>query len=90
MVDKYGENIAYVEVLPFLDKATGREKGRIDFNPNKIQDFLKINLKDFIKLMFEDPHFSRADVACDIIGLPNDYINQYRLADAVSFVRIMA
>ena len=56
-LDKYGENIAYVEVLPFLDKATGREKGRIDFNPNKIQQFLKINLKDFIKLMFEVPHF---------------------------------
>ena len=29
LVDKYGENIAYVEVLPFLDKATGREKGRM-------------------------------------------------------------
>ena len=27
LLDKYGENIAYVEVLPFLDKATGREKG---------------------------------------------------------------
>lgn len=85
LLDKYGENIAYVEVLPFLDKATGREKGRIDFNPNKIQDFLKINLKDFIKLMFEDPHFSRADVACDIINLDDEYVNQYRLVDAVSF-----
>ena len=69
----------------FLDKATGREKGRIDFNPNKIQHFLKINLKDFIKLMFEDPHFSRADVACDIINLDDEYVNQYRLVDAVSF-----
>ena len=85
LVDKYGENIAYVEVLPFLDKATGREKGRIDFNPNKIQQFLKINLKDFIKLMFEDPHFSRADVACDIINLDDEYVNQYRLVDSVSF-----
>ena len=85
LLDKYGENIAYVEVLPFLDKATGREKGRIDFNPNKIQHFLKINLKDFIKLMFEDPHFSRADVACDIINLDDEYVNQYRLVDAVSF-----
>lgn len=85
LLDKYGENIAYVEVLPFLDKATGREKGRIDFNPNKIQHFLKINLKDFIKLMFEDPHFSRADVACDIIDLDDEYVNQYRLVDAVSF-----
>lgn len=85
LLDKYGENIAYVEVLPFLDKATGREKGRIDFNPNKIQDFLKINLKDFIKLMFEDPHFSRADVACDIVNVPDDYVNQYRISDAISF-----
>ena len=85
LLDKYGENIAYVEVLPFLDKATGREKGRIDFNPNKIGQFLKIDLKDFIKLMFEDPHFSRADVACDIINLDDEYVNQYRLVDAVSF-----
>lgn len=85
LVDRYGENIAYIEVLPFLDKETGREKGRIDFNPNKIQHFLKIDLKDFIKLMFENPHFSRADVACDIINLEDDYVNQYRLVDAVSF-----
>lgn len=85
LVDRYGENIAYIEVLPFLDKETGREKGRIDFNPNKIQHFLKIDLKDFIKLMFETPHFSRADVACDIVNLEDDYVNQYRLVDAVSF-----
>lgn len=85
LVDRYGENIAYVEVLPFLDKATGEEKGRIDFNPNKIQHFLKVDLKDFIKMMFDKPHFSRADVACDIINLEDDYVNQYRLVDAVSF-----
>lgn len=85
LVDKYGENVAYVEVLPFLDKETGREKGRIDFNPNKIQHFLKLDLKEFIKMMFENPHFSRADVACDIIGLPDEYVCQYRLAEAVSF-----
>lgn len=85
LIDKYGENIAYIEILPFLDKETGREKGRIDFNPNKIQHFLKIDLKDFIKLMLENPHFSRADVACDIINLDDDYVNQYRLVDAVSF-----
>lgn len=85
LIDRYGENIAYVEVLPFLDKKTGREKGRIDFNPNKINDFLKVDLKDFIKMMFEKPHFSRADVACDIIGLPDEYVCQYRLAEAVSF-----
>ena len=85
LLDKYGENIAYVEILPFLDKATGREKGRIDFNPNKIGQFLKIDLKDFIRMMFEDPHFSRADVACDIVNVPDDYVNQYRISDAISF-----
>lgn len=85
LIDKYGENIAYVEILPFLDKETGREKGRIDFNPNKIQHFLKLNLKDFIKTMFEKPHFSRADVACDIVDVPDDYVNQYRISDAISF-----
>ncbi|WP_239822224.1 replication initiation factor domain-containing protein [Streptococcus mitis] len=85
LVDKYGENVAYVEVLVFKDKETDREKGRIDFNPNKIQHFLKIDLKDFIKMMFEKPHFSRADVACDIVGLPDEYISQYRLVDGVSF-----
>lgn len=85
LIDKYGENVAYVEVLPFLDKETGREKGRIDFNPTKIQHFLKIDLKEFIKLMFDKPHFSRADVACDITNLPDDYVNQYRISDAISF-----
>lgn len=85
LVDKYGENIAYVEVLPFKDKETGKEKGRIDFNPNKIELFLKTDLKSFISMMFDNPHFSRADVACDIIDLPDDYVNQYRIADAVSF-----
>jgi len=85
LVDRYGENVAYVEILPFLDKETGQEKGRIDFNPNKIQHFLKIDLKDFIKMMFEKPHFSRADVACDITNLPDDYVNQYRISDAISF-----
>ena len=33
LLDKYGENIAYVEVLPFLDKATGREKRADRFQP---------------------------------------------------------
>ena len=39
LLDKYGENIAYVETLPFKDPNTGKEKGRIDFNPNKIESF---------------------------------------------------
>ena len=85
LVDKYGENIAYVETLPFKDPNTGKEKGRIDFNPNKIQSFLKTDLKNFISMMFDNPHFSRADVACDILDLPNEYVSQYRLVDAISF-----
>lgn len=36
-------------------------------------------------ILFEDPHFSWADVACDIIDLDDEYVNQYRLVDAVSF-----
>lgn len=85
LLDKYGENIAYVETLPFKDPNTGKEKGRIDFNPNKIESFLKTDLKSFISMMFDNPHFSRADVACDILDLPDDYVSQYRLVDAVSF-----
>ena len=85
LLDKYGENIAYVETLPFKDPNTGKEKGRIDFNPNKIETFLKTDLKSFISMMFDNPHFSRADVACDILDLPDDYVSQYRLVDAVSF-----
>ncbi|HFI0458410.1 TPA: replication initiation factor domain-containing protein [Streptococcus suis] len=85
LLDKYGENIAYVETLPFKDPTTGKEKGRIDFNPSKIETFLKTDLKSFISMMFDNPHFSRADVACDILDLPDDYVSQYRLVDAVSF-----
>lgn len=84
LVDKFGENIAYVEILPFADDE-GNEKGRIDFNPNKIQEFLKTDLTSFIKLVLDRPHFSRADIACDIYDLPDDYVMQYRVADPVSF-----
>jgi replication protein len=85
LLDEYGENVAYVEVLKFKDKKTGLEKGRIDFNPNKIRDFIKSDLKDFIKMMFYKPHFSRADVACDVINLDDEYVSNYRIAQAVSF-----
>ena len=39
LLDKYGENIAYVETLPFKDPNTGKEKGRIDFNLTKSKVF---------------------------------------------------
>lgn len=78
--DKYGENIAYAELVKF-DKT----KGRIDFNPSKIRPFLHGELKRFIHNLFDEPHFSRADVACDIIDIPDDFIRQYRIVDPVSF-----
>lgn len=90
LVDKYNENIAFIEILPYrgLDKeGNDFDKARIDFNPNKLDLALKGQggLKYFIRKVFKDPHFSRADVACDIINLPNDYVNQYRVNDALSF-----
>lgn len=80
LLDKYGENIAYAERIKF-DKT----KGRIDFNPNKIRPFLHGELKRFVHNLFDAPHFSRADVACDIINAPDEFIRQYRIVDPVSF-----
>lgn len=80
LFDQYGENIAYIEMLKFHP-----DKGRIDFNPNKIGEFLKGSMKQFIHDLFLDAHFSRADIACDILGAPDDFISQYRIVDPVSF-----
>lgn len=79
LVDKFGENIAYVEKVKFYDN-----KIRLDFNPRKIGSMHDINLKNFIRKLFIKPHFSRADVAVDIFNLPNDFINQYKIVDATS------
>ncbi|VTS30317.1 replication initiation factor family protein [Streptococcus pseudoporcinus] len=80
LLDKYGENIAYAERVKF-----DKNKGRVDFNPNKIRPFLHGELKRFIHKLFDNPHFSRADVACDIFNLSDDFIRQYRIVDPVSF-----
>lgn len=80
LLDKYGENIAYAERVKF-----NKTKGRIDFNPNKIRPFLHGELKRFIHNLFDTPHFSRADVACDIINVPDEFIRQYRIVDPISF-----
>ncbi|MCE5841350.1 replication initiation factor domain-containing protein [Enterococcus faecium] len=80
LLDQYEENIAYIEILKWQDG-----KGRIDFNPNKIGEFLKGSMKQFIHDLFLDAHFSRADIACDILGVPDDFITQYRIVDPVSF-----
>ena len=60
------------------------EKGRFDFNPNKLSDILNGNLKDFLHSIFENAHYSRADEACDIFNVPNDYIRQYDVVKAVT------
>ncbi|HFH8713632.1 TPA: replication initiation factor domain-containing protein [Streptococcus agalactiae] len=80
IVDHFGENIAYIEMLKFQ-----KGYGRIDFNPNKINQFLASSMKNFIHDLFIDPHFSRADIACDIIDVPDEFITQYRIVDPISF-----
>lgn len=80
IVDQYEENIAYIELLQFHEG-----KARIDFNPAKISSFLAGSMKNFIHDLFLEPHFSRADIACDIIDVPDDFITQYRVVDPVSF-----
>lgn len=83
LLDKYGENIAYAERMKFRP-----ELARIDFNPNKIGKFLAEDLKHFIHRVFDNPHFSRADVACDMFDLPDDFVRQYQIVDPVSFKNV--
>ncbi|MDT6475307.1 replication protein, partial [Enterococcus faecium] len=80
LLDQHEENIAYIEILKFHEG-----KGRIDFNPNKINQFLSGSMKNFIHDLFLEPHFSRADIACDIVDIPDDFVSQYRVVDPVSF-----
>ncbi|MEG9197081.1 replication initiation factor domain-containing protein, partial [Streptococcus thermophilus] len=80
LLDQYEENIAYIEILKWQEG-----KGRIDFNPNKINQFLASSMKNFIHDLFLEPHFSRADIACDMIDVPDEFITQYRVVDPVSF-----
>ncbi|MCJ0567911.1 replication initiation factor domain-containing protein [Enterococcus cecorum] len=76
--DKWNENIAFIEMLKFQ-----QGYGRIDFNPNKIKAFLHSSLKNFIHDLFLNPHFSRADVACDIFNVDDSFISQYRICEPV-------
>src|SRR4051794_14452753 len=55
LVDAYEENIAYFELVKFYEK---ENKGRIDFNPNRLGTLLSDDLKGFIHELFEAPHFS--------------------------------
>lgn len=79
--DKYNENIAYCEILKYDDN-----KARIDFNPNRLGNFLEDDLKAFFKKLLINPHFSRADVACDLINIPDELISQYTIIAPVKSV----
>lgn len=78
IVDEFGENICYIEIVKFKSGL-----GRIDFNPNKINKFLSNDMKKFIHQLFINPHFSRCDVACDIINIKDDFIRDYRIFEPV-------
>lgn len=77
--DRQNEQIAYIEYL-----STDNTRGRIDFNPNKLSEYLQSTLKEFITLIFEDVKFSRIDVACDIFNIPEEVIEQYTIIKDVS------
>lgn len=79
IIDQFGENIAYIELLRFRPGYA-----RIDFNPNKIKVAISEPMKTFIHKAFVEPHFSRADVACDIINVPDDFISRYRYMEPVT------
>lgn len=80
LIDEFQENIAYFEMVKFQEG-----KGRFDFNPNKIGTFIQSELQNFVHELFIEPHFSRADVACDIYNLPDELIKQYELAESLSY-----
>src|SRR5699024_8247592 len=80
LIDEYQENIAYFEMVKFHETIC-----LIDFNLSTLWKYMVINIKNFIHVLFIGPHFSRADVACDIYNLPNSLIQQYQLADPVSY-----
>lgn len=79
IVDRYGENIAFIGRVPFQG-----DKARIDFNPNKLAYRDEQFMRELIHAMFDEPYFSRADLACDILGANNDYMRSYGLAKPVS------
>ena len=77
--DRYREQIAYVEYDDFDET-----RGRIDFNPNKLSEFIQSTLKQFIFIIFEDVKFSRIDATCDILNIPEEVIEQYTIVKDVT------
>ena len=80
IVDSFDENICFIEIIKFK-----KGWGRIDFNPNKINKFIADSMKTFIHKLFLNPHFSRADVACDVINVRGDFIRNYRIIEPITF-----
>lgn len=80
IVDNFGENVCFIEILKFK-----KGWGRIDFNPNKITKLVADSMKTFIHKLFLNPHFSRADVACDVINIRDDFIRNYRIIEPITF-----
>lgn len=78
LIDCYGENVAYFSFPRFQ-----QEKGRLDFNPNKLNAFGKRELKNFIDTVFVKAHFSRADLACDMLNFPDKTIREYDLHKSI-------
>lgn len=75
LVDSNGYNIAYVERLNF-----DIGKLRIDFNPNKIARLNAFSLVEFIrKVTTSSRHVSRCDLACDLVGVDNEYMRAHRV-----------
>lgn len=77
--DRHREQIAYVEYDDFDET-----RGRIDFNPNKLGEFIQSTLKQFIFIIFEDVKFSRIDATCDILNIPEEVIEQYTIVKDVT------
>ena len=77
--DRHREQIAYVEYIDFDET-----RGRIDFNPNKLSEFIQSTLKQFIFIIFEDVKFSRIDVTCDMLNIPDEVVEQYTIVKDVT------
>lgn len=77
--DRHREQIAYIEYL-----SSDNTRGRIDFNPNKLSEHIQSTLKDFIALIFEDVKFSRIDVTCDMLNIPDEVVEQYTIVKDVT------
>lgn len=76
---EHRENVGYFERVKHDDS-----KGRFDFNPNKLALLLDTPIKEFLASIFENAHYSRSDIACDIFDVPNEIVRQYDYVRAIT------